>query len=78
MISVSFKNNEFFRCSYFVYNNVKDDIPVVNDQVDINLVYRTFLTDKPWIMVWDIDWEGLNKQELAHLIDQNPFIVKIK
>lgn len=29
-------------------------------------------------MVWDIDWQGLNKQELAHLIDQNPFIVKIK
>ena len=61
MISVSYKNNEYFRCSYFVYNNVKDDIPVVNDQVDINLIYRTFLTDKPRIMVRDIDWEVLNK-----------------
>lgn len=78
MISVSYWNNEFFWCSYFVYNNVKDDIPVVNDQVDINLVYRTFLTDKPWIIVRDIDWGGLNQKEMTHIIDQNPLIVKIK
>lgn len=31
MISASFKNNEFFRCSYFVYNNILDEKMIVDD-----------------------------------------------
>lgn len=61
MISASYKKNEFFRCSYFVYNNIIDERYLTNEGVDINYVYWTFLTDKPRIIVWDINWEMLNR-----------------
>ena len=61
MISCSFKNNEFFRCSYYVRNDYMDNEEIINENnFDINKVFRCFYTVKPKIIVNDIDWDEMN------------------
>ena len=74
MISAQFMGQEFFRCSYFVYNNLKDELQIDPNNLDINLVFRTFLTDKPRILIKDIEWENVATPEILKKIDDDPQI----
>lgn len=58
MICAFYREEEFFRCSYFVYNNYKEDTSNLNpENFDINLVYRKFINEHPRIIIKEIDWE---------------------
>lgn len=69
---------EFFRCSYFVYNNCKEDIQFDLSNFDINLLFRTFLTDKPRILVKDIEWDNMANPDVIQKIDSDPQILKAR
>jgi histone chaperone ASF1 len=59
MVSCSYNNQEFFRCSYYVRNDYISEIDV-NQIQQKNLicqnVFRCFFTAKPKIIINDIDW----------------------
>lgn len=60
MISAFYQGEEFFRCSFYVYNNYKEDVEQITEHnFDINKVYRKFLTEQPRILIKDIEWEDL-------------------
>ena len=63
IISVAYKEKEFFRCGYYVYNQYTDPELIDNEpaDVDINKVQRSILADKPRITRFDIDW-GYGKE----------------
>ena len=67
MVCALYNNQEFFRCSYFVYNNDirKDAIELNEENFDVNSIYRCFLTDKPRIKLSDIDWEDWDYNNLV-------------
>ena len=83
IISASFKNKEFFRAGYFVYNTLdsvefyqKDinyqEIPQYA-QVDISKVYRNILADKPRIVRYSADWDD-EKDGMTNLVDMNNIV----
>ena len=68
MICVFFNEQEFFRCSYFVYNHGPEKQLITEENFNIQNTFRSVLTDKPRIWIKDIDWEenhlnNLNNQE---------------
>lgn len=64
MVSCSFKNNEFFRCSYYVRNDYMDNESEINENnFDIHKVCRCFYTEKPKIIINDVDWEECSDYE---------------
>ena len=73
MVCAFYNNQEFFRCSYFVYNNdIKKDSSELNEEnFDINSIYRCFLTDKPRIKLTDIDWEDYDYSNVVRISNQD-------
>ena len=58
MITALYRRQEFFRCSYFVYNNYPDSFTIPNKkEVYIDKIMRNILTDKPRIRVNEIFWD---------------------
>jgi len=59
IITVTYKDQEFFRIGYYVYNNYLNPELLENDQesFEIEKVYRNILEDKPRITRFDINWE---------------------
>lgn len=58
MITALYRRQEFFRCSFFVYNNYEDG--VLDDgsgQISIGQVVRSILVDKPRIRLYEIMWD---------------------
>jgi histone chaperone ASF1 len=71
MISALYKSSEFFRVSYFVYNNYVEEVPggLNESNFDINKVFRCVLTDKPRIKLNDIDWNDEQDKYYADKIN---------
>ena len=58
MITALYRRQEFFRCSYFVYNNYKDPaLSPDSDDIYIDQIIRSILVDKPRIRVNEILWD---------------------
>ncbi len=61
MITALFRRQEFFRCSYFVYNDYEDEALRSNkDEIFIDQIWRSILVGKPRIRVVDIIWDYSN------------------
>ncbi|CAD8081209.1 unnamed protein product [Paramecium sonneborni] len=60
ILSVKYRNQEFFRVGYYVYNSYLDSDLIENDPpyVVIDKVYRQINTSTPRITRTNIDWEG--------------------
>ena len=67
MIAALYNGAEFFRCSYFVYNNYAENADPAQD-FDVGLVTRSVLTAGPRIRTSDIDWDFERTQHLAEAI----------
>ena len=57
MITVFYRRQEFFRCSYFVYNNYIDHKLENDEFVYVDKIVRTIICDVPRIRVYDILWD---------------------
>ena len=59
MISATYRNQEFFRCSYFVFNSYDDPKLIENipEIVYIDKICRYILIDKPRIKKTEITWD---------------------
>jgi hypothetical protein len=64
IISVSYKEQEFFRVGYYIYNTYIDPELIENppETVLIDKISRNILSDKPRITRFDIKW-GDEKEE---------------
>lgn len=64
ILSVSYRNQEFFRVGYYVYNFYEDQELADNppEEVLIDKITRNVLADKPRITRFDIKW-GDEKEE---------------
>lgn len=58
MITALYRRQEFFRCSYFIYNNYEDESLLDSDSgIQIDQVTRSILVDKPRLRVYEIIWD---------------------
>lgn len=58
MITAMYRRQEFFRCSYFVYNNYADDAGANNKSaLEIDKVVRSILIKEPRIRINEILWD---------------------
>lgn len=58
MITALYRRQEFFRCSYFIYNNYEDDsLAERSEGVLVDKVVRSILIDKPRIRLYEIMWD---------------------
>ncbi|KRX02919.1 Histone chaperone, ASF1-like protein [Pseudocohnilembus persalinus] len=74
ILSVSYKNQEFFRVGYYLYNVYVDQELLENDpeEVVIEKVQRQILANKPRITRFDIDWgDGLKQKEHEQFMQIN-------
>lgn len=66
MITAMYRRQEFFRCSYFVYNNYADDATANNKSVlDIEKVIRSILIKEPRLRINDILWDYPKSVEIV-------------
>ena len=70
ILTVSYKEQEFFRCGYYIYNAYQDQALQESDpqEVVIDQVWRHVLLDKPRITRFNIDWGFQNDN--AQMIEQ--------
>ena len=57
MVTAFYRKQEFFRCSYFVYNNFAEEKKTVNEEFETSDVVRSILVDKPRIRLYEIMWD---------------------
>lgn len=66
MITALYRRQEFFRCSYFIYNNYEDEsIAASASEVLVEHVTRSILVDKPRIRLYEIMWDYSTVLRLA-------------
>jgi len=66
MITALFRRQEFFRCSYFVYNDYEsEELRSNKDEIFIDQIWRSILVDKPRIRVVDIMWDYSNSVRMV-------------
>jgi Histone chaperone involved in gene silencing len=77
-LSVSYKEQEFFRVGYYVYNTYTEQELIDNppEEVQIDKVVRNILAEKPRITRFDIKWGDEKEDEIlasteAQSIDLN-------
>lgn len=72
MFTVSFRKQEFFRCSFFVYNNYEDEkYSRSDDVVHVEKIVRRILVELPRIKVYEIVWEhSVNVDFVKENLDQ--------
>ncbi|CAD8209874.1 unnamed protein product [Paramecium pentaurelia] len=73
ILSVRYRNHEFFRVGYYVYNSYLDPDLIENDPscVIIDKVYRQINTSTPRITRTNIDWEGQLVQLYVNPLQSN-------
>lgn len=71
MIAALYNDQEFFRASYFVYNNYIEEVVggLNENNFDINKVFRCVLTKTPRIRLNEIDWNDEQNAQLANMIN---------
>ena len=57
MVTAFYRRQEFFRCSYFVYNNFREG-SVAKDPSRVDLILRSILSEKPRMKIHEIAWEA--------------------
>lgn len=58
MITALYRRQEFFRCSYFIYNNYEDEsVAAGAESVLLEHVTRSILVDKPRIRLYEVMWD---------------------
>ena len=57
MFTLLYRRQEFFRCSYFVYNNFLEDKNSKIEEFNLEDVARSILIDHPKIHVFEILWD---------------------
>ena len=66
MITAMYRRQEFFRCSYFVYNNYSDDAVAHHKSVlEIEKVTRSILIKEPRIRMNEILWDYPKSVEIV-------------
>ena len=65
MVTAMYRQQEFFRCSYFVYNDYPSDLSSSKEQIDISKVTRNILVKEPRIRYNEILWEGPKETEFS-------------
>jgi len=66
MITAMYRRQEFFRCSYFVYNNYADDVaPNNKSTLEIDKVIRSILIKEPRIRINEILWDYPKSVEIV-------------
>lgn len=66
MITAMYRRQEFFRCSYFVYNNYADDTVISNkSNLEIEKVIRSILIKEPRIRINEILWDYPKSVEIV-------------
>ena len=56
MITALYRRQEFFRCSYFVYNNYKEQL-TAEEGICLSRIHRSILSEKPRTRISEIRWE---------------------
>jgi len=57
MLTALYRRQEFFRCSYFIYNNYEDESLVEEGELQPENITRSILVDKPRLRVYEIIWD---------------------
>ena len=66
MITAMYRRQEFFRCSYFVYNNYTDDASICSRSThEIEKVVRSILIKEPRIRINEILWDYPKSTEMV-------------
>ena len=69
MVTAMYRRQEFFRCSFFVYNNYDDDYVATNKSIlEIENVVRSILIKEPRIRINEILWDYPKSVEI---VDEN-------
>lgn len=65
-----FKNNEFFRCSFFVNNTYTEELTEEFNEKNFNIekVKREIITEKPRVILTEIDWSDSNTALYSKMI----------
>ena len=75
-MSISYKEQEFYRIGYYVYNNYNDPELLENSpqEIQIDKIYRNILADKPIQTRFDIKWgfeDEMKKEEENGILKEN-------
>ena len=57
MITAFYRKQEFFRCSYFVYNNFNEERGGDHSEFAFDALVRSILVEKPRIRLYEIMWD---------------------
>ena len=57
MITAFYRKQEFFRCSYFVYNNFTEEKGSDQGELVLDALVRSILVEKPRIRLYEIMWD---------------------
>lgn len=58
MLTALYRRQEFFRCSYFIYNNYEDEsLAESGSGIQLDNITRSILVDKPRLRVYEIIWD---------------------
>lgn len=73
MITALYRRQEFFRCSYFVYNNYKELVPE-DSALCLEKVHRSILSEKPRMRINEISWDSTTSADhnLSQFINRYP------
>lgn len=78
LVTCSYRNREFVRVGYYVNNELQgydpenDGPPPVYPNLNLSLVQRQILADKPRVTRFPIRWGAGNDNEMGVTHDQNP------
>ena len=65
LLCCSYNEQEFFRCGFYLNITYDNEEMNINrpEKIDVNHLIRNLLADKPRIVRYEIDWEGLNDKK---------------
>ena len=66
MVTAMFRRQEFFRCSFFVYNNYNDEHSNSKSIVDVDRVIRSILVKQPRVRINEILWDYPKHTEIVN------------
>lgn len=66
MITAMFRRQEFFRCSFFVYNDYNDENSNSKSVIDVDKVIRSILVKQPRVRINEILWDYPKHTEIVN------------
>ena len=65
LLCCSYNEQEFFRCGFYLNISYDNEEMNINrpEKIDISHLIRNLLADKPRIVRYEIDWEGINEKK---------------